>query len=197
MLFFAVVIGLMMATGISLSEGEPAMLLFTPLMALGVFIAIPFVLLAITVAFLGSALGLAVPVLLVGGPLYLLYRLLGGHGPNWSRRSTAAYDGNEVEEALRMAAAQKAAARPETLLRRRYVAGELTYQEFQSGMVGILKERFARGEMALTEYEAEIERLLEPARRLDVARDPALAAAAIPGDESSRSSRSLPRRRSA
>jgi hypothetical protein len=42
-------------------------------------------------------------------------------------------------------------------------------------MVDLLKERFARGELAVTEYEAELEKLLEPAQHVDVGRDPAVA----------------------
>ena len=41
-------------------------------------------------------------------------------------------------------------------------------------MVGYLKDRCARGELGLSEYEAELEKVLGPARTLDVAHDPAV-----------------------
>ncbi len=66
---------------------------------------------------------------------------------------------------------------PEAALRRRSVAGDLTYLEFRDGMVALLRERCARGELALADYEAALDDLLRPARHLDVGRDPDLAAA--------------------
>jgi hypothetical protein len=66
---------------------------------------------------------------------------------------------------------------PETVLRRRYVAGELGYAEFRDGMTGLLRERYARGELPLAAYEAALDELLRPARYLDVRGDPSLAAA--------------------
>jgi hypothetical protein len=65
----------------------------------------------------------------------------------------------------------------EVVLRRRYVAGELGYEEFREGMTGLLRERYARGELALAAYEAALDELLRPARHLDVRGDPGLAAA--------------------
>jgi hypothetical protein len=53
--------------------------------------------------------------------------------------------------------------------RRRDVAGEVTFQQFQTGVVGLLKDRYVRGELLLAEYEAYLNRVLQPARRLDAA----------------------------
>jgi uncharacterized membrane protein len=117
--------------------------------------AAPIVLLALAMAVISMALPLIVVTLVFGGPLYLVYRLL--DAPRRAREAE--------EDALG----------PEGLLRRRYVAGDLTYAEFQDGMMTLLKERYARGEMALSQFEAEVERLLEPLRRLDVKRDPRLS----------------------
>jgi hypothetical protein len=66
---------------------------------------------------------------------------------------------------------------PDGLLRRRCVAGEPTYQEFQDGKFALLTARYARGDLTLAEYELELEKLLQPARYLDVTGDPAIAAA--------------------
>jgi hypothetical protein len=64
---------------------------------------------------------------------------------------------------------------PEATLRRRYVAGELSYTEFRDTMLERLKERYAGGELRLAEYELEVERLLRPGRQLDAGRDPSLS----------------------
>ncbi|MGH2355074.1 MAG: hypothetical protein ACRDI2_19710 [Chloroflexota bacterium] len=143
----------------SAAAGEPWPLFIVPMGMLGALVATPFVLLTLLVALLAVALPFAILAAVFGGPLYLVYRLAGG-----GRRRRSDED-DEVTLS------------PEVLLRRRYVAGELTYQQFQTGMVDVLKDRFARGELPISEYEAELEKLLQPARHLDVTRDPALAGA--------------------
>jgi hypothetical protein len=60
-------------------------------------------------------------------------------------------------------------------LRRRYVAGDLTYPQFQREMIAHLRARYARGELGLHDYEAQIERLVAPTRRVDVERDPTVS----------------------
>jgi uncharacterized membrane protein len=64
---------------------------------------------------------------------------------------------------------------PETILRRQYVAGTLTYEQFQTSMLDLLKQRCARGELSLAEYEVQVEHLLRPVRQFDVHHDPTLA----------------------
>jgi hypothetical protein len=71
-----------------------------------------------------------------------------------------------VVRAARLLAERRAEAPADVLLRRRYLAGEIGYLEFRDGMIDLLKGRCARGELALGEYEAELERLLAPARHL-------------------------------
>src|SRR6266536_2874766 len=59
------------------------------------------------------------------------------------------------------AAAQAAAhdaAPPELLLRRRYLAGELTSGAYADAMMALLKERFERGDLTLADYESAVER---------------------------------------
>jgi hypothetical protein len=130
-----------------------------PVGLLAIAIVVPVLLLALVITLVAFALPVGILAAIFGGPAYLLYRLLGG-----GRRPAPAEPGGAG-----------AGLSPETVLRRRYVAGELTYQQFQAGMMDLLKERFARGELAVSDYEAELEKLLRPARYLDVTRVPALA----------------------
>lgn len=125
----------------------------------GVAIAIPFVILGLAVA----ALALALVAAILGAPAMLSFWLI--RRQMRQRRENA----RSAEPELELG--------PEALLRRRYVAGEIGYEQFQQEMMGRLKDRFARGELGVSDYEREIEKLLEPARRLDVKRDPSLAGA--------------------
>jgi hypothetical protein len=143
---------------------------FLVLGTLGALLVIPAVLLALVVTTAAVATPFAIVAAIFGAPFYLIHRLTRGAG-------SASRDADDDADAAYPA---RAVHSEEALLRRRYVAGELTYQQFQTGMVGLLKERFARGDLRLTEYEAELEKLLQPARHLDAARDPALAAAVRP-----------------
>ena len=52
----------------------------------------------------------------------------------------------------------------EQRLRRRYIAGELTDSEFQLAIMMLGKERVTRGQLSLSEYELELDRLLSRAR---------------------------------
>ncbi|MBI3973646.1 MAG: hypothetical protein HY332_20415 [Chloroflexi bacterium] len=119
---------------------------------------------AFWVALVAVAFALLVLLLVLGGPLYLAYVLL----RSAVQAETRPWQSDEALE-------PPASVAPDAVLRRRYVAGELTYQEFQGAMVGLLKERFKRGELAVMEYEAELEHLLRPARHLDVRGDPTIA----------------------
>jgi len=98
----------------------------------------------------------ALPFVLVGGVGYLGYRQLRG-GRRAEPHASAASD---------LPAAELS---PAEVLRRRYIAGELTNEQFQSQMIDLLKGRFERGELDLHEYEYELGRFLEPERHLDPA----------------------------
>lgn len=130
---------------------------------LAVAVAVPLVILGLGIA----ALSLAFVAVLLGGPVYLLFRLFfaGRH------QRQAEYDEPRAQPRVQ----GPVSLAPDALLRRRYVAGELTYQQFQAGMTDVLKERFQRGELGVSEYEAELDKLLEPARRVDTRIDPAVA----------------------
>lgn len=164
-LYVALLLGALPGLLVALLSGQPAIaLIAVPVTMVATVIASPFVILALLVGLLGMAVPLAILAAVVGGPLYLMYRLAvrGRRHGGWSE--------GELGDDLPA----------DALLRRRYVAGELTYTQFQSGMVDVLKERVTRGELALLEYEAELEKLLQPARHFDIARDPQLAGARHP-----------------
>ena len=48
----------------------------------------------------------------------------------------------------------------EARLRRRYAAGAIGALKFRDGMLPLLKERYARGDLSLDEYESAIDRLM-------------------------------------
>ena len=143
--------------------GHSGALFVAPMAFFGMIMAVPFVLLALLVAAGVMLLPLAILASLFGWPLVLLYRFT-SLGRNNARAPVA--------KGLDTVAVAPPA---DALLRRRYVAGELSYDQFQAAMLDLLKGRYARGEIVLFEYERELDRLLAPARRLDVKRDPALA----------------------
>lgn len=160
LLFAVLLLGALPSLTISLIFGESWGLLLIPVGMAAAVVAAPFAIVGLGVGLLSLLLPLLVLGVVFGAPLYLVYRLLDG------RR--------------RMPVPEESSITPEGLIRRRYVAGELTYTEFQDAMLALLKGRFTRGEIALAQYEAELERLLQPARHLDVARDPSLAGT-LPG----------------
>lgn len=57
-------------------------------------------------------------------------------------------------------AANAPAADDSAVLRRRYVAGEISEQEFRIGLVDLLKEQYVRGELDTWEFEQRLERVL-------------------------------------
>jgi uncharacterized membrane protein len=126
--------------------GDPRLLWLVPVGMVGALLGAPFALAALAL----SLLPLIVVLLVFGGPLFLAYRFLD------DRRRGEGFPA-------------------EVRLRRRYVAGDLSYAEFREEMLGHLKERFARGELRLPDYEAAVERLLRPGRELDAGRDPSLS----------------------
>ena len=70
------------------------------------------------------------------------------------------------------AGAQEATLQPapqEVLLRRRYLAGELTTTGYADAMMALLKQRYQRGDLALVDYEMAVDRLLAPRRSLEAA----------------------------
>ncbi len=152
-LFFAVLLlGALPGLIISAATGLPWTLLLIPAGMIGALVATPITVLALALMVLSMALPVLVLGAVFGAPLYLVYRLVNGPG--------------------RTPALEDAGVTPEAVLRRRYVAGELSYAEFRGEMLTCLKGRFASGELALSQYEAELEKLMQPARHLDVARDP-------------------------
>ena len=128
-------------------SGRPELLWLVPAGMAGILVGAPIALIVL----LTIALPLLVAGLVLGGPMVLAYRLAGAGRP----------------DAPGIA--------PEVSLRRRYVAGELSYAEFRDTMLDRLKERYAGGELRLAEYESEVERLLRPGRQLDAGRDPSLS----------------------
>jgi uncharacterized membrane protein len=159
-LFFGVLPGLLATS----ATGHPLTGLFIiPAAMLGTMLVLPFLLLALVVTVAAVALPFAILAVIFGVPFYLVYRLAAG-----SRTRPRRVDDEDDEDDRLPADVQ---------LRRRYVAGEITYAQFQEGMLGLLKERYARGTLQLAEYEAELEKLVAPARRVDVKRDPTVSGA--------------------
>jgi uncharacterized membrane protein len=142
----------LVAAGVS---GEAQLLWLIPAGMAAAVLGAPFALIGLLV----MALPLLTTGLIVGVPLVLVYKMMGAQ-----RR------GDPADPAFT----------PEARLRRRYVAGELSYAEFRDTMLERLKTRFAEGELRLAEYEAEVERLLRPGRQLDAGRDPSLSDARRP-----------------
>jgi len=164
--------GLLVALLVLAAFGNPAWgLLALPMAMLAGLIVVPILLFALLMVALSLALPVALLTGIFGAPAYLFLRVIGWRRGSFGRASRGQdrWDGDQDGWETPLAT--------DELLRRRYVAGQLSYQAFQSGMIGVLRDRFARGEIKLAEYEAELDRLLAPARHLDVARDPALAAA--------------------
>ena len=152
-----IVLGAMAGPGFGYA---PWHVLIIPAAIAGALLVAPFMLLGLVIAMLTIIPFWAFLALVVGGPLYLIYRFAAA-GQRGRSSQAGAIDARAFT--------------PETLLRRRYIAGELTYEQFRSGMIDLLKERFARGQLALSEYEAELDKLLKPARHLDLSGDRSLA----------------------
>ena len=51
----------------------------------------------------------------------------------------------------------------EARLRRHYAAGIIGAARFRDGMLSLLRERYARGDLSLGEYEGAVDRLMRPA----------------------------------
>ena len=120
--------------------------------ALGVtiatLVAVPFLLVASVLAVAAIIVILAVAVAVAGGvialPAWLFWRAYR------ERRGREARDEEPIDDAEREA----------SRLRRRYVAGQLTDDQFRDAMLAHLKRRFAAGSLDVSEYEAEVSRLL-------------------------------------
>ena len=161
----AALLGALGGLTIALATGELYLaLLLMPAMAAGAVVALPFILISLAIALLSMALPFAVLGTVFGGPFYVIHRLLS--------RAGGGGEGDDEEDLVGRLG-------PEGLLRRRYVAGELTYEQFRTGMLESLKGRFTRGEMNVTQYERELQALIEPARVLDTRTDPAVAGAVM------------------
>ena len=123
--------------------------------ALGVtiatLVAVPFLLVASVLAVAAIIVILAVAVAVAGGvialPAWLFWR---ASRDDRERRGREARDEEPIDDAEREA----------SRLRRRYVAGQLTDDQFRDAMLAHLKRRFAAGSLDVSEFEAEVSRLL-------------------------------------
>jgi type VI protein secretion system component VasK len=125
--------------------------LFTALGAtIAAMVALPFLLVASIVAILAilvaSSVAIAVAAGFVAVPAWLFWR---ASRNDRERRGRAARDDESCDDAEREA----------SRLRRRYVAGQLTDDQYQDAMLAHLKARFASGSLDVSEYEAEVSRL--------------------------------------
>ena len=111
-------------------------------------VAVPFLLVASVLAIVAILVVLAVAVAVAAGvialPAWLFWRA------SRERRERAARDDEPLDDADREA----------SRLRRRYVAGQITDDQYQIAMLANLKARFATGALDVSEYEAEVSRLL-------------------------------------
>jgi len=119
--------------------------------ALATVVAVPFLLVTSVLAVVVIVAVLAVVVAAAAGviaiPAWLFWR---ASKDERSRRNRSEHDYEPLADADREAAR----------LRRRYVAGQFTDEQFRVGMLANLKERFAAGSLDVSEYEAEVARLL-------------------------------------
>lgn len=118
---------------------------------LATVLAVPFLLAASVLAVVAVLVVLALVIAAAAGviavPAWLFWR---ASKEDRVRRDRAEHDEEPLEDADREAAR----------LRRRYVAGQLTDDQFRVGMLANLKARFAAGSLDVSEYEAEVTRLL-------------------------------------
>ncbi len=162
----ALVVGALLGLAITFALGASTWgLVIVPLTMVATLVGLPFLVLGLALLVALVALPFAMLAVVFGGPLYMLYRV--GSARSRSVREYDFDDEGDEDEALPA----------DALLRRRFIAGEITYDQFQREAVALLKDRYARGAIKLTEYEVELEKLIAPARVLDVKRDPALAGA--------------------
>jgi|GEM_PF-1124980 len=156
------------AVGVALAAvfAVPFLLLSSVLAAV---VAVPFLLvssvLAVVVIVAVLALVVAAAAGVIGVPAWLFWR---ASKEDRERRDQAGHDADAPDDAEREAAR----------LRRLYVAGQLTDDQFRVGMIANLKARFAAGSLDVSEYEAEVARLLRsdvdstPLRQLRQATQP-------------------------
>lgn len=114
-------------------------------------IALPFVaviaVLSLVVLLIGLAIAGAVAAGMIGLPAWFIWRA--------SRPKDENRDGQRAPEL------------PEEALKRRYLAGNLTHVEYRDEMLAILKGQFARGEIDVNDYEAEVEHLIRASQNAD------------------------------
>jgi uncharacterized membrane protein len=133
-------------------------LLAFPAAMFGAMIGLPFVILALLIAAMSLLIPLVVLTAVFGLPMMVLYRVVFGD------RREARSEADRGEQTSRRIDSTAPAMSEEMQLRRRYVAGELTDNEFQVSMLDVLKERFTRGKMSVSEYEREVDHLLRRSR---------------------------------
>lgn len=118
--------------------------------ALAAVVAVPLLLVAsiVAVALLAVVLAAAAGAAgLFAVPAWLVWR---ASRDDRERRQRDAFDRQAIDEPDREGAR----------LRRRYLVGQLTDDQFRDAMLSHLKKRFAGGSLDVAEYEAEVSRLL-------------------------------------
>ena len=114
-------------------------------------IALPFLAviagIALVVLLIGLAVSAAVAAGMIGLPAWLLWRA--------SRPKGETHEEQRTREL------------PEDGLKRRYLAGTLSHVEYRDEMLAVLKNQFARGEIDVSEYEAEVEHLIRASQNAD------------------------------
>ena len=114
-------------------------------------IALPFVViiavLALMLLLLGLAIAGAVAAGIIGVPAWFIWRASRPKDENRERQRTPEL--------------------PEDVLKRRYLAGNLTHLEYRDEMLAILKGQFARGDIDVNDYEAEVEHLIRASQNAD------------------------------
>ena len=135
---FTALFGALLGLGIAVASGSFQLaILLIPAVAAGTVFALPFILFAFLMAVLAIALPFGILAAMFGGPLWVIHRLT--RGP---RGVTVDDEEDEEEE-------------------------QLTFEQRQQRLLARLKERYTRGQLTLSEYERELERLISPNRQLD------------------------------
>ena len=135
---FTALFGALLGLGIAVASGSFGLaILLIPAIAAGTVFALPFILLAFLVALLAVALPFGILAAIFGGPFWVIHRLT--RGP----RTLELHDEEDDEEE------------------------QLTFEQRQQELLATLKERYTHGQLTLSEYERELERLISPNRQLD------------------------------
>ncbi len=117
----------------------------------GAIVAVPIILVVVVIAMVFLLAALAIAIAATAGVIAL---------PAWlAWRATR--DGRSARDPLDSGAARTDPVDADAdRLRRRYVAGELTEDQFRDSMLSNLKQRFTAGSIDINDYEAEVGRLV-------------------------------------